>query len=416
MITKKVLRLALIGGIMASMNLQAQEKRCSTNEYLEHKFEAHPELKEQRAQMKQKLEALVENNKFRTNADGNLVIPVVIHIVYETNGQNLPESRINSQMQTLNDDYNMLNEDLDEVPSEFEDVVASVGIEFCLAKTDPNGAATNGILRVPTEVDGFSIGLDDIKHTADGGSDAWDTDRYLNIWVGDITSGLLGYATPPGAANSAEDGVVINWTNFGTTNAAQYNRGRTATHEVGHYFNLNHIWGDGPCFADDDVDDTPTQGTEYYGKPSYPQTSCNTSDMFMNFMDYVDDEAMHMFTAGQKVRMLAALNGARSELLDNNLALCAFPLSVDEDRFVSQFELYPNPNSGILNIRYEANDTQDLHLYMTDMLGKRVYDETVADFNGSYEKQMNVDHLPKGVYLFVVENDQQKKTQRLILQ
>lgn len=416
MITKKVLGLALIGGMMASINLQAQQKRCSTVEYLEQKFEAHPELREQRAQVKAKLQDMVANKSFKTNADGNLVIPVVIHIVYASNGQNLPESRINSQMQTLNDDYNMLNEDLDLVPAEFQSVIGNVGIEFCLAKTDPNGNATNGVIRKETTVDGFSIGADDIKHNSQGGSDAWDTDRYLNIWVGEINSSLLGYATPPGAASPDEDGVVINWTNFGDTNSSQYNRGRTATHEVGHYFNLGHIWGDGPCFADDDVDDTPTQGQEYYNKPDYPQTSCNSSDMFMNFMDYVDDEAMHMFTEGQKVRMLAALNGQRSKLLDNNLALCTFPLDVDENNFVSQFELYPNPNAGTLNIRYEATNTQELEFYMTDLLGKKVYTETVTEFEGSYEKQLNIQHLPKGVYVFVVENDLQKKTQRLILQ
>lgn len=416
MVAKKVLGLALIGGMMVGMNLQAQEKRCSTTEYLEHKFEAHPELKEQRAQVKQELQSLMESNKFRTNADGDLVIPVVIHIVYNSNGQNLPDSRITSQMQTLNDDYNMLNDDLDEVPAEFQSVIANIGIEFCLAKTDPNGNATNGVIRKETSVDGFSIGADDIKHDSQGGSNAWDTDRYLNIWVGDISSGLLGYATPPGAASPGEDGVVIDWTNFGTTSSSQYNRGRTATHEVGHYFNLEHIWGDGPCFADDEVDDTPAQGTEYYNKPDYPQTTCNSSDMFMNYMDYVDDEAMHMFTLGQKVRMLAALNGARSSLLNNNLALCSFPLDIEEGNFVSQFELFPNPNSGVLNIRYEANDTQNVAFYMTDMLGKKVYAESITDFDGKYEQQINVDHLPKGVYLFVVQNDQQKKTQRLILQ
>lgn len=416
MITKKVLGLALIGGMMASMNLQAQQKRCSTVEYLEQKFEAHPELREQRAQVKEKLQNLVDNKSFKTNADGNLVIPVVIHIVYATNGQNLPESRINSQMQTLNNDYNMLNEDVDLVPAEFQSVIGNVGIEFCLAKTDPSGNATNGVIRKETTVDGFSIGTDDIKHDSQGGSNAWDTKRYLNIWVGEINSSLLGYATPPGAATSDEDGVVINWVNFGTTNASQYNRGRTATHEVGHYFNLGHIWGDGPCFADDDVDDTPAQGQEYYNKPDYPQSSCNSNDMFMNFMDYVDDEAMFMFTEGQKVRMLAALNGERSKLLDNNLSLCSFPLDVDENNFVSQFELYPNPNSGMLNIRYEANNTQELSFYMTDLLGKKVYSEIVSDFEGNFDKQINIQHLPKGIYLVVVENDLQTKTQRLILQ
>jgi hypothetical protein len=193
-----------------------------------------------------------------------------------------------------------------------------------LADLDPDGrkSKTGGITRTQTKRDSFSHHDNDVKSSTIGGSDPWDTSRYLNIWVCTLGGGLLGYAQFPGGPPET-DGVVIRNTAFGRrgTAAAPFNKGRTATHEVGHYLNLSHIWGENriPTCADTDfVSDTPNQFDKNYGKPTFPHISCNNApkgDMFMNYMDYVDDDSMFMFTHGQVARMHATLADSRSALV-----------------------------------------------------------------------------------------------------
>jgi hypothetical protein len=196
--------------------------------------------------------------------------------------------------------------------------VADTGIEFQLARKDPSGKTTSGITRTQTNRGGF--GDDDaVKSATTGGVDAWPTDRYLNLWVCSLGGGLLGYAQFPGGP-APTDGVVILNTAFGTKGIAQapFNKGRTATHEVGHWLNLRHIWGDTEdCSGNDFVADTPNAQHPNYGKPAFPHVSCNNGphgDMFMNYMDYVDDTAMYMFTVGQVARMHATLAGPRNQI------------------------------------------------------------------------------------------------------
>jgi hypothetical protein len=198
-------------------------------------------------------------------------------------------------------------------------------IRFVLAKTDPDGKPTSGITRTKTTVTSFPQD-DSVKSGATGGIDAWPSDKYLNLWVCALGGGLLGYAQFPGGP-AATDGVVILNTAFGSmgTATAPYNLGRTATHEIGHWLNLRHIWGDTEdCSGTDFVDDTPNAQLPNYGKPIFPHVSCSNGpngDMFMNYMDYVDDAAMVMFTAGQVIRMQAALAGPRSSILATAQAL-----------------------------------------------------------------------------------------------
>jgi len=209
------------------------------------------------------------------------------------------------------------------VPAPFKTLAADARIEFKLATTDAAGNPTNGITRTQTANASFTDD-DGIKSAASGGVDPWPADRYLNIWTAPrLTSpqgDLLGYAQFPGGS-AATDGVVILHSAFGTggTAAAPFDLGRTATHEVGHWLNLRHIWGDdgNGCNGSDFVDDTPNQAGPNFNKPAFPHASCNNGpdgDMFMNYMDYVDDEAMFLFTAQQVVRMRAALDAARPGL------------------------------------------------------------------------------------------------------
>jgi hypothetical protein len=255
-----------------------------------------------------------------TERPGVTRIPVVVHVVWNTPAQNISDTQINSQIEVLNRDFRRTNPDVASTPAPFLPLTADARVEFFLATTDPTGAATTGINRRQTTTTSFGSTNDPVKSQAAGGANPWPADKYLNIWVCQLSGGLLGYAQFPGGP-ATTDGVVILHSAFGTVGsaAAPFNLGRTATHEIGHWLNLNHIWGDDGtgCGGIDNVDDTPNQGGPNYNVPTFPRVSCGNGpngDMFMNYMDYVDDRAMFMFTAGQVARMQACLDGPRNTI------------------------------------------------------------------------------------------------------
>ena len=235
-------------------------------------------------------------------------VKVVVHVVYGKPAENISDAQIRSQIHALNKDFRATNPDKSKVPAVWRGLVTDSKIQFTLAK----------VTRTETNEAGFSSD-DGVKRSSTGGIAPLDTAKYLNIWVCTLKDDLLGYAQFPGGP-AATDGVVINYRAFGTTGSAQapFNRGRTATHEVGHYFNLRHIWGDTPdCSGSDMVSDTPNAAGPNFGKPAWPVITCNngpSGDMFMNYMDYVDDAAMFMFTTQQVLRMRATVDGPRSTL------------------------------------------------------------------------------------------------------
>ncbi|WP_314245276.1 zinc metalloprotease [Streptomyces sp. DSM 40907] len=270
--------------------------------------------------------ALIENTAFTYERRERIAareavidIPVVVHVVHNTAEQNISVAQINSQIDVLNQDFRGRNPDISKVPGVWQELVADTRIEFHLARTDPLGRTTDGITRSETSNAGFDTD-DMVKFTLSGGMDSWPADTYLNVWVCQLRRGLLGYAQFPGGA-AATDGVVITHSAFGTngTAAAPFDGGRTATHEIGHWLNLRHIWGDDDegCSGSDFVADTPNQAGPNLGSPSFPHVTCGNApdgDMFMNYMDYTDDAAMFMFTEGQVARMNAALDHARLPL------------------------------------------------------------------------------------------------------
>jgi hypothetical protein len=249
---------------------------------------------------------------------GVTTIPVVVHVVYRTASENISAAQIKRQIAILNKDFRATNADKSKVPPVWKGLVTDSRIKFVLASKDPKGKATTGITRTKTTRTSFGTG-DTVKSKATGGVDGWPSTKYLNIWVCTLAGGLLGYAQFPGGP-AKTDGVVILNTAFGTggTTKAPFNLGRTATHEVGHWLNLRHVWGDREdCGGTDYVADTPNASGPNYGKPSFPHISCNNGpngDMFMNYMDYVDDAAMYMLTAQQVVRIHAALDGPRNAI------------------------------------------------------------------------------------------------------
>ena len=257
-----------------------------------------------------------------------ILIPVVVHVVYKDPADNVSEAQIKRQIEVLNEDFRKRNSDIRKVPAPFRKLAADARIEFRLAVRDQTGSPTNGITRTRSTKSSFSNRTDDIKSRHKGGHTAWPTDQYLNIWVGPkivdpIQGSLLGYAQFPGGP-AATDGVVIATHAFGTGGRARapFNKGRTATHEIGHWLNLLHIWGDdhGGCSGSDSVADTPNQSGSSSGVPVFPRISCSNGphgDLFMNYMDYTDDAGMFLFTPGQVKRMRATLDGPRASLLDS---------------------------------------------------------------------------------------------------
>jgi len=295
-------------------------------EHLQQHLQEDEKLQEKMDRIERATRAFLKKDA-NTRMPGLVTIPVVVHVVYNGNTENISAAQINSQIQILNEDFRRLNSDAGNTPGDFIGVAADIEVEFCLASVDPSGNATNGITRTSTTRTSFGTN-DAVKFASSGGIDAWPTSDYLNVWVCDIGGGILGYAQFPGG-NPSTDGVVNDYRYFGNigTATAPFNLGRTMTHEVGHYLNLRHIWGDGNCNVDDFVSDTPTAGgPNYTGSPcNYPgPNSCNDgggdlADMFQNYMDYSDDGCMNLFTTGQKARMRALFDtgGARESLLSS---------------------------------------------------------------------------------------------------
>ncbi len=297
-------------------SLSAQQRTCAANELLAKQLSEDPFMQQRMQDIERHTEDFIQSGGAQDRVV--VTIPVVVHVVYYNSTQNISDAQIQSQLTVLNADFRLLNADAANIPSVFQGAAADCEINFCLATQDPNGNATTGIQRRQTTVNGFSYTNDGVKFYSSGGLDAWDRDKYLNLWVCNISGGILGYAQfPGGPANT--DGVVCDYAYFGTigTATAPFNKGRTATHEVGHWLNCYHIWGDDgtSCNGTDNVSDTPNQADENYGCPSFPQVSCSNGpngDMFMNYMDYTDDACMFMFTNGQKSRMQSLFGGGGS--------------------------------------------------------------------------------------------------------
>jgi hypothetical protein len=280
--------------------------------------ETKPEYRQRRLKVEEETRKSLESGQAMRTVARLITLPVVVHVVYQAKEENISDAQVKSQIDVLNKDFRATNSDKKKVPAVWKSLVIDSNIQFELAKTDPDGKSTSGITRTATTVEAFSTN-NEVKSARTGGVDPWPTDRYLNMWVCNLGQGLLGYAQFPGGP-AATDGVVILYTAFGTrgTATAPFNKGRTATHEVGHFLSLRHIWGDrNDCSGNDFVADTPPARQSNNGKPKFPQVTCNNGpngDMFMNYMDYVDDESMYMFTAGQVARMNATLAGPRKKL------------------------------------------------------------------------------------------------------
>ena len=267
---------------------------CASHEVHEQQLRENPELATKMQEIENFTQNAITNGRL---VNGRIEIPVVVNVLYRTAAENISLTQIQSQIDVLNKDFNALNSDFNQVPTTFSGVKANVGITFVL----------DAVYRKSTKKTSWGT-RDAMKKSSQGGLNPTSPTTKLNLWVCTIGGGILGYAQFPGGS-SATDGVVIDSKYLGTTGTATapFNKGRTATHEVGHWMNLRHIWGDTTC-GSDLVSDTPTHNTANYGIPAFPHYSTCTGtpiEMTMNYMDYTDDAGMYMFSNGQKSRMLA---------------------------------------------------------------------------------------------------------------
>jgi hypothetical protein len=300
---------------------------CGTMEVHRRLLNQSLSYQERRAAIENLAQAFEEGARAAART-GVVRIPVVVHVVHNPadSAENISDDQIHNQIAVLNQDFRATNPDRDGVPSVWTSLVADARVEFQLASQDPEGNPTPGITRTLTTATSFTTFNDDVKSSVTGGADPWPSELYLNLWVcnelkDQMGRSILGYAQFPGGPPST-DGVVIVHSCFGKggTARAPFDLGRTATHEIGHWLDLRHIWGDddGACVGTDRVADTPNQANKNFGIPTFPHITCNNGpngDMFMNYMDYTDDAGMFMFTTGQVQRMDACLEGPRASFL-----------------------------------------------------------------------------------------------------
>jgi hypothetical protein len=312
--------------------LRAQE-RCATT--VIQKMQNRPKEADERFEqwLKTKLRVSAQEVKGKQDSkrrNAAYQIPVVVHVIHNgtTHATNIPDEQVISQIRVLNDDFNRTNADATQTPSVFLSQAGSLDVEFILAKRTPDGLPTNGIVRVQGPKTSWKVS-DNYQLKA---LSYWPAEDYLNIWVCNLES-YLGYAQFPqsdildglenASTNRLTDGVVIAYDVFGSSDDGsfsldpKYNKGRTATHEVGHFLGLRHISGDddGECGNSGDyVDDTPDQANQTYNCPSHPQTSCTVTTMFQNYLDYTNDACMNLFTNGQAARMQTILENSPRRL------------------------------------------------------------------------------------------------------
>lgn len=337
-------------------------------------------------------------------SDTVITIPVVFHIIWKFPHQNLKDEQIYSQLEVLNEDYRRLNNNLNRVRAQF--TAADVKIEFCLAKTDPNGNYTHGITRTQTNLE--EIGVNNTYYTI---QPIWDRDEYLNIWVGDFGNDIAGQAFPPGSP-SDRDGVMIDYTNFGRggNTIAPYDLGRTLTHEIGHWFGLFHPWGvNASCANDDLVADTPNQSGIYFGCP-ISRTSCGSEDNIENFMGYVDDACMAHFSPGQKTRMRNVLLNQRNSI-SRSLKGCN-AVGLNSINSTLEFSIYPNPSSGKFTVLldHSMNDLIEFKLY--NINGQAIH----FDYRRSGSQHLlDIKDAKNGIYFIELIENEKSSLKKLII-
>ena len=402
--------LPLVGYLLIALPGLSQ-RDCRSFDYRLQQLKADPSLSQTVEAVEQftrlqlrKASVIVNGSGPKDNIPSHITIPVVIHVVYNSASQNISDAQVLSQLAVLNEDYAKGNADTSSIPAYYSTLAADCGFRFVLAGVDTNGHTTTGIIRKHTNANSFTIN-DDVKFSSRGGDDAWDRDRYLNLWVCNLSGDVLGYSSMVGGPKET-DGVVIKFSAFGDRGAtvAPYNLGRTATHEIGHWLNLIHVWGDDSC-GDDEVGDTPPQQKATYGNPSGVVLSCGNTpygNLYMDYMDFTDDIGMHLFTYGQKDRMrtLFAAGGYRHPLLSSTTGTVATggtgggATGGTAANNELMMKVFPNPTLSSVSITLKDKNEIGGLLEVYNQLGMRVMVMRVTQLTF----QLDLSGLSGGVY------------------
>lgn len=393
-------------------------RTCGTSHYMQYLQSEHPEMDLSARGLENHLKEELAKGNIRNydKTTNTLTIPVVVHVVHRAVADSLSMSRIMSNINSLNADFNFENSDTNLIPAYYRPLAGSVNIRFALANLDPQMQPTTGVTYTKTGVASFALD-NTIKTTAQGGKDIWDRNNYMNIWVGRLNGSVLGYAQMPGGPASS-DGVVIDYRYFGTQGTGSqspYNKGRTVTHEVGHWLGLWHIWGDANC-GNDYVSDTPVSQEANYGCPAYPKITCNNGannnteggDMHMNFMDYTDDRCMYMFTQGQATRVANFLTTATRSNLLSSYALTGTAKTLDPS---AALQVFPNPSAnGIFSLNLDYRIRENARLSIVNALGL-----TVLNLSAD-AVEADLSHLGSGIYFLIADSqDGQRLSRKLIV-
>ena len=380
------------------------QRACGTMENYFHEIAKDPSLKEKYDLAFKKI--IDGDEQIRRTSRVVITIPVVVHVIHNNeaigSGTNISDDQIFSQIEALNEDFRLMNADSLTPTHPFWQYQSDVYIEFCLARQTPGGQPSTGIERI---YGGLDWDMTDCNQYLKPQT-YWDPGRFLNLWTvdwGGANEDLLGFAQFPGGANNT-DGVVIGYSYFGYRGnvTAPYDYGRTATHEIGHWLGLRHIWGDATC-GDDLISDTPEQEMDNSNCPSFPHNAFNlcgtgaNGEMFMNYMDYVDDRCMVMFTNQQSIRMNSALSVQRNSLISSNGCSTPNP-GIDENiAFGENISVYPNPSTGTVKILAKELSTGSLDIVVTDISGRQV--KTIYLENLHLNTDLDLSDLNNGTYL-----------------
>jgi len=408
----------------ASSSTTKNLKKCGTMKYLEQQKALDPTLELRLQQMEEFTQQWIKEHPEGSDNKTVITIPVVVHVLYAYSSQNISDARIQEQIDCLNRDYSGAN--THSIGAFVSSLKANTELQFCLAKRTPSGTYTTGIERRQTTAGPFSTD-NAVKHYSQGGLDQWDPQKYMNIWVCDLFN-LCGYAAFPTTSLNSNYGVVIHYEFFGVTGASSpYNNGGTTSHEIGHCFNLYHIWGDdnGGCtqtsigHGSDGCSDTPNQASENYECPS---TSVLTDDctgtspgiMYMNFMDYSDDACYANFTPNQKARIQACFaTGAPLANLKTSNG-CTPGVGIEETETISDINIYPNPSNGLVNVKFALSNTSDVVISVSNILGGeivKIEKQKVA----SVDIPIDLANQSAGIYFVKIQSGAQIIMQKISL-
>lgn len=399
------------------------QQKCSIENYIKEEIKESPSYKNRLDEIEKFIRLKTDpGNQARTanTLNTSIKIPVVIHVLYHLPQENISENQILNMMNSLNRDFAKKNFDTLNTPANFKPYASDLGFEFKLATMDPRAIGTTGIVRKYTPVK-YWLSDDRMKFNAAYGDDAWDTKSYLNIWICNMQD-VLGYSTFPGI-DALKDGIVISVDNFYNTRGTTPGKNdcRTIVHEVGHWLNLKHLWGDGFC-GDDGVADTPQQSTYTPGCPSGNRISCNNAqsggDMYMNYMDFTDDVCMNMFTKGQKdrARALFLTGGPRNSILNSKGLNISQVQAAPAPDFYPEWmyaRVYPNPATTILNIYFEFDERWiGNEIKVLDMTGREVLRKVISN----KIQHIDISRLNAGVYFLVAQKEYEKIRTKFVKQ